>query len=343
MSKQYKGKTCIYCAKPGASFTGDHIVARSFFSVNERENLPQVPTCASCNSTKSTLETYLTALLPQAARHQGDVSDYWANSRRRIEKNQKLHRELRAGVSTSSRVDAMGRPITETVMPFDSSKLLELSKYIAKGLLFHHWQVVVPKDQIVHSQFMNDAGESNFSNTIDRLQMIAADFPSIDVIRTTGLIQLGGQAVTYEGFFSPLDEPLSMWRLNFYQAIFGIPGVNETTSNLMMHIPSKGRGAMATQVEEDCPICRQAAVFERIGSARKHFQCEHCGEFVVASLAERWLRSSLNDGRMDALREKISEVAEDQLLVIERDPIGGSTSSTTYSASIMARSEALRG
>src|ERR1700744_277748 len=120
MSKQYKGKTCVYCASPGESSTGDHVVARSFFSVDERANLPQVPTCAPCNSAKSALETYLTALLPQGARHQDDVSDYWAESRRRIDKNQKLYRELQAGAATSRRVDGTGKPVTERTIPIDS-------------------------------------------------------------------------------------------------------------------------------------------------------------------------------------------------------------------------------
>lgn len=239
MSKQYKGKTCVYCARPGTSSTGDHVVARSFFSVDERDNLPQVPTCAPCNSTKSALETYLTALLPQGARHKDDVSDYWTESRRRIAKNQKLYRELKAGAATLSRVDETGKPVTDTMFPIDSDKLLDLSKFIAKGLLFHHWTVIVPKDQIVHSQFMNEASESNFSDQIRRIRTLVANLPLTDVVRTTGLIHLGRQTVTYEGFFSPLDEPLSIWRLNFYRARLGIPGVNETTSNLMMYIPSK--------------------------------------------------------------------------------------------------------
>jgi hypothetical protein len=239
MSKQYKGKTCVYCAQPGTSSTGDHILARSFFSVEERGNLPQVPTCAPCNSTKSTLETYLTALLPQGARHRDDVSDYWAESRRRIEKNQKLFRELKAGVKTSVWIDGTGKPVTETTIPIDSSKILDLSKYIAKGLLFHHWQVIVPKDQIIHSQFISKAGELNYFNTIRSLEKMVSDVSLNNVLKTTGLIQLGKQAVTYEGFFSPLDEPLSLWRLNFYQARLGIPSVNETTSSLMMLLPSK--------------------------------------------------------------------------------------------------------
>lgn len=244
MSKQYKGKTCVYCAKPGTSSTGDHVVARSFFSLDERGNLPQVPACGTCNSTKSALETYLAALLPQGARHQDDVSAYWTASRLRIDKNQKLYRELQAGAATSSRVDEAGTPIIETTLPIDSDKLLDLSKFIAKGLLFHHWKVIVPKDQVINSQFMNEGGESNFSNTIDILQTLAASVPSADVVRTTGLIYLGRQTVTYEGFFSPIDVPLSMWRLNFYRARLGIVGVNETTSNLMMHIPGNS-GALS--------------------------------------------------------------------------------------------------
>jgi len=209
--------------------------------VDERHNLPQVPACAPCNSAKSGLETYLTALLPQGARHQDDVSDYWAESRRRIDKNQKLYRELQARTATSRRVVGTGEPVTEMAIPIDSSKLLDLSKYIAKGLLFHHWQVIVPKEQIVRSQFMNEAGESIFSNTIHRLKEMATNASLDDVVKTTGLIQLGRKTVTYEGLFSPLDAPLSMWRLNFYRARLGISGANETTSNLMMLIPGKSR------------------------------------------------------------------------------------------------------
>lgn len=244
MSKKYKGKTCVYCATLGTSSTGDHVVARSFFSLDERDNLPQVPACALCNSTKSALETYLSALLPQGAQHQKDVSEYWAESRRRIDKNQKLFRALKAGAVTFSRSDRKGKSVTETMIPVDSSRLLDLSKYIAKGLLFHHWQVIVPKDQIIHSQFMNEAGESNFSDMINSLRKMAADASSDDILRTTGLIRLGRETVTYEGLFSPLDEPFSMWRLNFYRVRMGIPGVNETTSNVTMLIPSKSTPLM---------------------------------------------------------------------------------------------------
>jgi hypothetical protein len=181
----------------------------------------------------------LAALLPQGARHQEDVSAYQAESRRRIDKNQKLFRELKAGAITSSEGGRIGKSVAEIMLPIDSSRLLELSKYIAKGLLFYHWQVIVPKDQVIHSQFMSDVGESNFDNLVSDLRKKAADAPLDDVLRTTGLVQLGRETVTYEGLFSPLDEPFSVWRLNFYRVMLGMPGVDEPTSSVMMLIPSK--------------------------------------------------------------------------------------------------------
>ena len=83
-------------------------------------------------------------------------------------------------------------------------------RLIAKGLLFHHWQVIVPKDQVVHAQFMNEFGASNFTDVITKLQTMAESFSSLEVVRTTGLIHLGKQAVTYEGFFTPIDRLMSM-------------------------------------------------------------------------------------------------------------------------------------
>lgn len=236
MSKLYKGKTCVYCAKPEAALTGDHVIARSFFSLDERDNLPQVPTCAPCNNVKSALETYLSALLPQGAQHQGDASSYWTDSRRRIEKNQKLKRDLQAGAYISSQIDANGKPISAPMLPIDASKLLDLAKYIAKGLLFYHWKVIVPEDQVIHCQFMGETGESIFSDMIKSMQSIAADHGSDDFIQFTGLTPLGRQTVTYEGFFVPADAPFSVWRLNFYRAKLGVPGAQEFTSDLMMLI-----------------------------------------------------------------------------------------------------------
>ena len=42
-SQKYRGKTCAYCRVPEISVEGDHVVARQFFLVQDRDNLPQVP------------------------------------------------------------------------------------------------------------------------------------------------------------------------------------------------------------------------------------------------------------------------------------------------------------
>ena len=69
MSKKFKGKTCVYCGKVGASDTRDHALAREFVLDRHRSNLPVVPACRACNSAKSGLESELRMVLPSGARH----------------------------------------------------------------------------------------------------------------------------------------------------------------------------------------------------------------------------------------------------------------------------------
>lgn len=99
---------------------------------------------------------------------------------------------------------------------------------------------------------------------------------------------------------------------------------------------------MTQIVEEQCPVCRTSAKFEPLGHVRKHYQCSNCGEFVVASIAEIWLRSSINEWRAGEVRRITSAAPEDQLLVIERDPLNNDQS-PTYSFALKLRNQALRG
>ena len=99
---------------------------------------------------------------------------------------------------------------------------------------------------------------------------------------------------------------------------------------------------MVSGVEDQCPVCSAAAKFEPVGPVRKHYCCSLCGEFVVASNAERWLRSSINSRRASEVRRMTSGATEGHLLVIERDPLIPNESSSYFFA-VMAREEALRG
>ena len=74
---KFAGKTCAYCATQTAT-TADHVFSREFFLVKHRGNLPQAPACHHCNSAKSKLEHYLTAVLPFAGSH-ADAAENLSN------------------------------------------------------------------------------------------------------------------------------------------------------------------------------------------------------------------------------------------------------------------------
>jgi len=242
MSKKFKGKTCVYCAEPESTTTGDHVVARCFFTVSERDNLPQVPACKACNGAKSELELYLAAILPQGARHQESVSEYWAASRARLDKNLRLKRQIAKGFARSQRINEEGVRVDENVLPIESDLLLRLGGMIAKGLLFHHWSVIVPTETCVHTTFMNTTAEQQFLEIrkyVQPMQILAEDGSTsmLETFKQTGEMQLGADTFTYEGIYSPVASPFSIWRMNFYEVKLGHLNQNETTTNLFVIIP----------------------------------------------------------------------------------------------------------
>jgi hypothetical protein len=140
-SKKYKGKPCVYCAK-AVSTTDDHVFAREFFLPEQKQNLPKVPACGNCNNHKSRLEHYLTAILPFGGRH-GDAARNLEMVPRRLEKNRRLHQELaqRRGDIWIKDIDGIDR--SSMTLPFDRKKFLELCSLIIKGLVWHHWKVLL--------------------------------------------------------------------------------------------------------------------------------------------------------------------------------------------------------
>src|SRR3954454_11522216 len=100
VSKKFKGKPCAYCAKRKAE-TDDHVFAREFFLVEDRQNRPKVPACSQCNNEKSKLEHYLTAVLPFGGRHEQAVANLQRGVPGRLAKNQKLHRVLQESVEAA--------------------------------------------------------------------------------------------------------------------------------------------------------------------------------------------------------------------------------------------------
>jgi hypothetical protein len=71
--------------------------------------------------------------------------------------NQKLARQLSAGLSS---VMAPGAETPVMTIPIGPGKVGELFALIAKGLVWHHWQVLLPPDDFgVRAEMLSIAGE----------------------------------------------------------------------------------------------------------------------------------------------------------------------------------------
>jgi hypothetical protein len=130
MAKKSKVETCVYCAKRPAA-APDHVFARKFFVVAERDNLPQVPACSRCSAEKADLEQHLTAVILGGSR---------ANGR---------------GAKNGSNGHA-------SQIPFDPEKLNALFHMIAKGLAWYHWHVSIDGGARAWSGILNAKGEEVF-------------------------------------------------------------------------------------------------------------------------------------------------------------------------------------
>ncbi len=208
MSKTYKNKTCIYCG--AVSTTGDHVVPRSFFLERDRQNLPQVPACSACNDKKSRLEHYLGAVMPFGARHSTAGIALQVQVPKRLEKNKALAAQLDRSLEESLKEVVAGtRPPDEVSLAIDPLKVLDLARYIAKGLAFFHWQVLLDADDRCESLFPSRDGMA----LLDRF------FQSK---RTNQIAKnLGRDTFLYEGRQDPLNPKFTIWRMSLYGTVFG--------------------------------------------------------------------------------------------------------------------------
>lgn len=210
MSKRYKGKTCAYCSTPHASETADHVVAREFFLVEKRVDLPKVAACKTCNVEKSKLEHYLTAVLPFGGQHNDAGENLSTMVEPRLAKNKKLAETLAKGrrLVLYSR---NGSPWTvRMTLPFDGERASELFRLITKGLAHWHWKLDLPdRDCIVLASFLRHAGEAMFQRL---LAMNVRD-------RVAG--NFGDGTFVYEGAQAVDDYRLTVWRMSLYGVVVG--------------------------------------------------------------------------------------------------------------------------
>lgn len=141
MSKKYKGKACVYCGRQGVSTTADHVLAREFFLISDRANLPIVPACEECNYGKSLLEQYALTVLPMGNRHLDAHIYSQQNIARRLRKNQALWTNL--SLEHLGLWEQGSNNILLPVMSIgiDSEKIQELFAFVVRGLFTYHWDI----------------------------------------------------------------------------------------------------------------------------------------------------------------------------------------------------------
>ncbi|TAL37689.1 MAG: HNH endonuclease [Phenylobacterium sp.] len=219
MSKAFKGKTCVYCARVACSSTGDHVFAREFFPKNKRADLPKVPACEACNQAKSRLEHYLTAVLPFAGRHADASSVLNEMVPPRLAKNRRLHAALSASQGRAwVKQGGMLRPTL--TLHLDAQQFEGLLRYVVRGLVAFHWNTVVPSDYAVGVAVWTEEGE----------RLITAALPKRG--RAIARATWGDGAFEYEGAQAIDDPHLSIWRLHLYGgAVLGGDSAGATDTN----------------------------------------------------------------------------------------------------------------
>jgi hypothetical protein len=187
-----------------------HVVARGFSPIDMRDNRPEVPPCESCNSDKSKLEHYATAVVPFGTQYPGSPRALASMVPPRLAKNARLHAPLATGMR--SRFVLRDGMIweQELALPLGGMQLARLFDYITRGLAFCHWGLLFPEDPyLVHTEFLASKGRELF----DSLFELRA--------HRTGVQHLGGVAFTYEGVQSPESQYLTLWRMTLGGAVMG--------------------------------------------------------------------------------------------------------------------------
>jgi len=210
MSKKYKGKTCVYCAD-NVSITGDHVFAREFFLEHERDNLPQVPICDECNNKKSTLEHYLTSVLPFGGLHSHAKENLAKMVPKRLHKNRKLHKALKNGIAYIEVGDSKNM-----VIPIEGDFVTELFGYVAKGLAWYHWKTIIAKTRFVFSTALTNTGERLFNEYFFTLN-------AKKHITNT----IGSNSFSYTGVQYVEDDQITIWLFKIYAGLAMLGGDNE--------------------------------------------------------------------------------------------------------------------
>ncbi|MDX2235704.1 MAG: hypothetical protein NW200_14490 [Hyphomonadaceae bacterium] len=219
MSRQNRRLTCAYCRQEGG--TNEHVFARAFFLERDRPNLPTAPACEKCNGRKAQYENYATAILPFAGRHDACIELLEA-AEAKLQSNQKLLRDLRDGQGFEVVQTEDYRYEMRATLPIDFEPILRLFEMIAHGLIWHHWEYLLPHDCGVRAIAMN----STVTDTYLRELTKGRDYTEAVV---------GDASFKYEGLRAVDADRSSVWRFQIFGgAEFGVSGSAEIINEVLV-------------------------------------------------------------------------------------------------------------
>lgn len=200
MSKRFRNKKCVYCNQRDSTRTGDHVFPRALFLVNRRDNLPKVPCCTKCNHQKSRLEINLLTILPFGAIHSDALENLTTNVPKRLEKNVRLHKKLRASMSQTFIKNNSGILEPTMTVELDMRQLFELFNYITKALAYFHFNIRINSSHFVNSLNANPILNNFFNGA-------AQNHTQQD---------LGSRTIWYRGIQAKDNEFLTIWEYRIY-------------------------------------------------------------------------------------------------------------------------------
>jgi hypothetical protein len=205
MSKKYKGKRCVYCVSVVGT-VADHVFAREFFLPTRRANLPKVPACHTCNDAKGRLEHYLTAILGFGGRHVDASANLTQMVPGRLAKNASLHRVLseRQGRIWAREGDLL---LPVTTLPIDGDKIGQLFRFVVRGLMWHHWSVLLSPDTGVWAGCINERGVGVHRSLLGK------------TARNRAYGNLGDGTFIYEGAQGTDIPQMSIWLFSIYGGV----------------------------------------------------------------------------------------------------------------------------
>ena len=95
-----------------------------------------------------------------------------------------------------------------SVVDFDGDKLIDLLKYVGRGLAWHHWKVYLRPHDEVSVMFVKDVGTVLFQSLLARMH------PQHQIDEN-----LGKGTILYRGLQAPDPPELTVWTISMYGGV----------------------------------------------------------------------------------------------------------------------------